>query len=353
VKGKNSMELTPNDIRNFEFPSSLRGYDKEAVDNFEEQVALIIENLKQENLRLTMELESVKIQLSGIKQFENVIKDAAIDARRNADQTISNARKEAELILSRAASDAEQHLTTRAQRNAELEASITKLELTKKSYLNKLRGLISSHLEWLDDLMNTDARQNVSDEDIQLDVTESHELSSKKLETFATQASPQTQIKTEESNAASRVVQSFPEDTVPASKEPVHAQPEAKAEPEQTPIDPELAQALESYRKLAAVAPSFDQSGKTPIQSHGPATTKIPNALKDYIPKESGEINESTDRVKVSETQKTSLEFNSISGDEPIDKKPKDNSDPSNDLAKVLDDVVSKFEEEMDKAAKS
>ncbi|MBD3258735.1 DivIVA domain-containing protein, partial [candidate division GN15 bacterium] len=32
------MDLSPNDVRNYEFPSQMRGYDKEEVNNFKEQV---------------------------------------------------------------------------------------------------------------------------------------------------------------------------------------------------------------------------------------------------------------------------------------------------------------------------
>ncbi|MFQ5452850.1 MAG: DivIVA domain-containing protein, partial [Candidatus Zixiibacteriota bacterium] len=94
------MDLSPNDIRNQEFSNKMRGYDKEDVDNFLEKVAEALENARQENLKLSMEIDSLNTQITGLKQFEDTIKNAAIDARRNADLTIANAKKEADLILS-------------------------------------------------------------------------------------------------------------------------------------------------------------------------------------------------------------------------------------------------------------
>ena len=91
------MDLSPNDIRNYEFPTQLRGYEKDEVDKFKDQVAEAIEQLKQENLKYSMEIESIKGQLSGLRQFEDAIKSAAIDARRNADLTIANAKKKPSL----------------------------------------------------------------------------------------------------------------------------------------------------------------------------------------------------------------------------------------------------------------
>ena len=67
------MSLTPNDIRNYEFSNQMRGYDKEEVDDFLEQTARALEEVKQENLKLSMEMDSLKSQLAGLRQFEDKI----------------------------------------------------------------------------------------------------------------------------------------------------------------------------------------------------------------------------------------------------------------------------------------
>ncbi len=324
------MELTPNDIRNFEFSSALRGYDKEAVDNFKEQVALTLETLKQENLKLTMEMESVKIQLSGLKQFEDAIKNAAIDARRNADQTVANAKKEAELILSRATSEAEQVLSARTQRHAELESAITKLDLTKKSYLGRLRQLISSHLEWLEEFSIADGRQNLIEEDSRLDVTETSELITNKRETVATAPSKQPNVVLEEANAAGKIITASPAE-IPDQPMVDSLKAAIQDEPNRAPIDPELAQALENYRKLSA-SPSHESTGKI-------KTVPAAHVSGGFVTKNGESVaDESTGKVKI-ETPKTPAADPNAKGED--------------DLADVLDKVVSKFEEEMDKAAKS
>ncbi|PWB73822.1 hypothetical protein C3F09_04715 [candidate division GN15 bacterium] len=323
------MELTPNDIRNYEFSNVLRGYDKEAVDAFKEQVALTLETLKQENLKLTMEVESTRIQLAGLKQFEDAIKNAAIDARRNADQTIANAKKEAETILSKATTDAEQALTTRSQRHAELESAIEKLDLAKKSYLGRLRQLISSHLEWLEEFSIADGRQTLIEEDNHLDVTETSELITTKRETVATAPSTQPDVVLEEANAAGKII-TAPAD-IPAQPMVESLKAAIKDEPNRQPIDPELAQALENYRKMSA-SPSHESTGKiktvAAMHSSGGFVTKNGESVAD----------ESTGKVPVT----------------PQANKPADqNTKGDDDLSDVLDKVVSKFEEEMDKAARS
>jgi len=325
------MELTPNDIRNFEFSSVLRGYDKEAVDTFKEQVALTLEKLKQENMKLTMEVESTKIQLAGLKQFEDAIKNAAIDARRNADQTIANAKKEAEQILAQANSESEQLITSRSHRHTELEGAIAKLEQAKKSYMVHLRQLISSHLEWLEEFSIAEGRQNLIEDDSKPDATETSELITNKRETVATEPSKQPNVVLEEANAAGKIITAAPEE--------IRQQPDIQAlkaaiqdEPNRQPIDPELAQALENYRKLSA-SPSHESTGKiktiqTPHAQSGGFVTKDGEAIADAP----------TGKIKI---------------DPKASQPPQENAKGEDDLADVLDKVVSKFEEEMDKAAKS
>lgn len=151
------MELSPTDIRNHHFATQLRGYDKTEVDTFKEQTAQVLEQSKQEQMRLTMELEAIKLQVAGLRQFEDTIKGAAIDARRNADATVATARKEAELILQKAKNEVETLITTRQQRIVESEAQLEKLELTRRAYIQKLRAMITSHLELVEAIISSEA----------------------------------------------------------------------------------------------------------------------------------------------------------------------------------------------------
>ena len=145
------MDLTPNDIRNYEFSSQMRGYDKDEVDTFLNQVAAALEGMKQENLKQSLEIDSLKTQVAGLREFEDTIKNAAIDARRNADMTITNAKKEAELVLTKARAEGDKIVGSRSKQISSLENKIAKLEVVKKSYMNKLRSLINSHLDIIDE----------------------------------------------------------------------------------------------------------------------------------------------------------------------------------------------------------
>lgn len=151
------MELTPNDIRNFEFQTQMRGYDKEEVDALIKQVAELLDELKQQNLKLSMENDSTNSQLSSIKELEETIKNAAIDARKNADILVSSAKEEAEKILSHAKETAGNYLDAKKEELRVLQANIKHLEETKQSFVGNLQSLISSHMTQLDSKSDTGA----------------------------------------------------------------------------------------------------------------------------------------------------------------------------------------------------
>jgi len=141
------MSLTANDIRSIEIRSQMRGYDKEEVDNLLEQVAVALETTKQENVKLSMEIDSLRSEVASLKENEDVIKGAAIDARKNADATIKGAKKEAVEIVNKAKEEAKAIIAGNSKKVQEIEKHIQSLDQNRKTYLSKLRTLISSHLE--------------------------------------------------------------------------------------------------------------------------------------------------------------------------------------------------------------
>jgi len=141
------MSLTANDIRSIEIRSQMRGYDKEEVDNLLEQVAVVLETTKQENVKLSMEIDSLRSEVASLKENEDVIKNAAIDARKNADTTIKEAKKDGADIIAKAKEEAKNIIAGHSKKVQEIEQHIESLDQNRKTYLSKLRTLISSHLE--------------------------------------------------------------------------------------------------------------------------------------------------------------------------------------------------------------
>lgn len=327
------MDLSPNDIRNFEFNTQMRGYDKDDVRNFLDEVAAALESMKQHDMKLSMEIDSLNTQISGLRQFEDTIKSAAIDARRNADITMDTAKKEAEAILAGAKAEAEELIGSREDRVTQFEGQISELQATKRSYLDKLRDLIQSHLEMIDEIACEDPDISASDD---VEVTESSDVTREKLETIGDEPPSAEPVVAEEANAADTIVK---------------AESEERIEDADKPVDPELAAALESYK--IDHSPQAEEEASPP-QPQDPAPGEIieTNALAEDIPDgfvvggETGDYDgSSTGRIATEKVVQTdSAEPNAID----IDNKPAMSPD---DLADELDKVAAKFEEEMDKAS--
>ncbi|MEE8404790.1 MAG: DivIVA domain-containing protein [candidate division Zixibacteria bacterium] len=157
------MSLTANDIRSIEIRSQMRGYDKEEVDNLLEQVAVAIETTKQENVKLSMEIDSLRSEVASLKENEDVIKGAAIDARKNADATVKAAKKDAADIIKKAKEESKNILAGNSKKIQEIEQHIQSLDQNRKTYLSKLRTLISSHLELAEREAVIDVREAMAD----------------------------------------------------------------------------------------------------------------------------------------------------------------------------------------------
>ena len=330
------MDLTPNDIRNFEFPTQLRGFDKDAVEQFVEQVAEAMEALKQTNVKLSMELETTKGQLGEIKQFEDAIKAAAIDARRNADSTVATAKKEAEKILDEARDKAENIIKSNQHKLESIEKQLKQISDTRTSYLEKLQELMRSHLTMVESIEKNDAQAISPDE--QINITHSTEVDESQKETLAqTDTAP---VPTEEpaGKKGSSVALKTPADAETEAVDDTKATEELKkvlSEPEPAQeIDPELAEALQSYKKNTTQdSPDQPPQEQPAIPKQGEMVET--NARAEDIP--DGFVSNSDEPASENSTNKDSS----------------DSKSGGIDLATELDNVAAKFEEEMDKAAKN
>jgi len=373
------MDLSPNDIRNYEFPHQMRGYDKAEVDNFLEQVAVALEEARQQNLRLSMEVDSLKTQLAGLKEFEDTIKNAAIDARRNADATVSNAKIEAEKILTEARKKAGEIIVSNQHKIAAINEQMAKLEQTKRSYISELRSMMNSHMEMVDEIATVDIKKDIHGEAIppiavdnepvtvdnenNIEVTESADVTRQSLETLST-APSQESVKTEDANA--------PEESIPIAE----VQDTAK---EEKPVDPELVAALEQYKNSHEDrAETLDPEDFGPAPPQGTmieTDTRAEDVPPGFITTEadakalkakakgqpeSGQAEDDADDTDQQgdsgvalDAQDRPTEHNAIDMDKPTEEDKARTRVSPEELAKALDSVVTKFEEEMDKAEKS
>ena len=292
-------------------------------------------------------------------RIEDVIKNAGIDARRNADMTVANAKKEAELILAGAKTEAEEIIGSRGDKVREIEAQLAKLQIVRSSYLARLRTLIRSHLEVLEEV--ADAESATSEDMSALEVTEATDITRQRLETVATRPSQTEAIKTEDANAPEKIIRALPRSPQVISSQTAAVDvsgDEMKHQPDKV-LDPELAAALEIYLHkdeltAARQTPPRKQSPVPPPGEIIETTARAEDVPDGFIPQDGGDsTRETTDRIRTDDAPSGLTEHHPLEVDETTkDKKTRPSFAPEN-LAEELDRVVAKFEEEMDKAAKS
>jgi DivIVA domain-containing protein len=352
------MEFSPNDIRNADFPASMRGYDKQEVKKYLEQIASSLEKIKQDNLRLSMEGDSLRTQITALRSFEDTIKSAAIDARRNADATIASAKHEAEQIVLHARRDAEAAIGNRTAKILEIEGQLESLELTKKSYIGKFRMLMQTHLEIVEEIASgtktsapsptRTSAPNASPTEWQdnIQVTDSSDITRKSREHVSSRPTVQEPVFVEEANAVGSIV----------SMKATSHQPFEKSAGK--PVDPELAAALEQYVHHGGERPESEQTTYTRSSQR---TTEAPpheEVSYDFEPQGNDHNNLSIDAKGQSEHEPTDekvLGSSVISFEQlgkPMSPAPDTQLGPES-LAAELDRVVAKFEEEMSKADKN
>src|SRR5688572_17394129 len=94
-----TFHLTPLDVRRYEFGNALRGYDRERVDQFREQVAAELERLGRINADLEAKARGFHEQLKSFRERDKALNEALVSAQQLRAEMKGQAEKESELIL--------------------------------------------------------------------------------------------------------------------------------------------------------------------------------------------------------------------------------------------------------------
>jgi len=147
------MEITPNEMRNHQFASSMRGYNKAEVDAFMQGVADALEEARAELQKLREDKKTLTGKYEELRRVQDSIKTALIEAQKAADQIKVNANKEAELIITEAKQNRDRIVEEQNHRITELETTAHQIEQTKNSFYAKLRAEILAHLKLVDSIV--------------------------------------------------------------------------------------------------------------------------------------------------------------------------------------------------------
>ncbi|HHA4492528.1 TPA: DivIVA domain-containing protein [Enterococcus faecium] len=111
------MALTPLDIQNKTFPTKMRGYNQDEVDDFLDLVVSDYEELTQRNRELEKAVKHSEEKLEYFNELKDALNQSIIVAQDTADKVKTSASKESEVIVTSAQNKADE-LVANAEKRA-------------------------------------------------------------------------------------------------------------------------------------------------------------------------------------------------------------------------------------------
>ncbi len=144
------MRLTPLDIQQKRFGSSLKGYKHEEVEAFLDLVSSEFEAVIKENIGHKEELSRTQERLRELEGRERAIQETMVTAQRITDDIREQARKEAELVIGEAELQAEKLVHNAHQRLVRIVEDIGELKRQRTQFEAQVEQAVRSHLKLLE-----------------------------------------------------------------------------------------------------------------------------------------------------------------------------------------------------------
>lgn len=140
------MAITPLDIQHKEFSVKMKGYKKEQVDDFLQEIKLDYEKLLKENRELQKQLDFSEEKIEYFKNLQDTLNKSIVVAQDAADRLKENARKEAEIILFEAERSADNLLKEAAGKATKINQETDEVRKESRNFKQKLNLLVESQL---------------------------------------------------------------------------------------------------------------------------------------------------------------------------------------------------------------
>ena len=144
------MSLTPNEIRNHQFPSAMRGYSKEEVETFREEIATALEETLAKIGELTEKYQRLDERFKTLSELEDALKLAKTESEKNAQAVLEISQSEAKKILLAAEERGAKILEEAERKITETNRRFAELLQAKDSYRDSIKSVITEHLEKID-----------------------------------------------------------------------------------------------------------------------------------------------------------------------------------------------------------
>lgn len=144
------MKFTALNIKNQEFNTGLKGYNKEEVKAFLERLADEFETLQLENEKSRKELESCQEKIKSYAKIEKHLQNALVTAQESSSKSVESAKKQTALIVREAELKANQMIEKAKEDANSIRESVVKLREEKTLLISKLKAMIETQANLLD-----------------------------------------------------------------------------------------------------------------------------------------------------------------------------------------------------------
>jgi cell division initiation protein len=144
------MKITPLDIQQMVFQVKLRGYDRDEVNRFLEEVAQTVESLNRDNAGLRERIVSLEQQVAELKRTELTLSNTLVSAQSLADDVKRSAQRDAELIVKEAELKAGELFRQARVELAETQRDLSLLKKHRLLVVERMRATLHTFERMLD-----------------------------------------------------------------------------------------------------------------------------------------------------------------------------------------------------------
>jgi cell division initiation protein len=141
------MNVVPMDIKRQTFKRIFKGYDPEEVQTFLDMVSDQFDRVLKEKNELSVKLDKMQLEVEKYRTLEKSIQDTLESARRSTEEMKESATHGARLIVKEAEIEADHLMDEAARRRDALRNDVISLREQKKTFLIRMRSLLTAQLE--------------------------------------------------------------------------------------------------------------------------------------------------------------------------------------------------------------
>ncbi len=135
-----AMRMTPLDIQQMVFKVAFRGYDKEEVNRFLEEIAQTVELLNRDDAVQREKILFLEQQLAELKRTEATLSSTLLSAQSLAEDVKRNAHREADLVIKEAEQKAGELIHQARVELTNTQRDLTSLQKQRLLMVERLRA---------------------------------------------------------------------------------------------------------------------------------------------------------------------------------------------------------------------